>query len=66
MNGVSRATYKAMPDTDKLNVLFDCAAETHDRLQRLENTQLWYKGLSAVMGFVGGITAVCAKAIFFK
>lgn len=75
MNGISRETYEAMKEGDKLNVLFDylklsheCACKMETKLNalevRLQRKKKVDSAISSVSGFVGGYVAMLTAWIF--
>ena len=71
-NGISKETYRDMPDSDKLNVLFDlhkdiqkCACETQDKLDSLEKKvdrkRKMDTTVAAGMGLIGGAAVWIVK-----
>jgi len=62
INGISKNTYEQMPDSDKLNVLFDCLlyiCQEH-RKRRVQEYII-----AGGTGLVGGVSAVLAKFVFW-
>jgi len=65
-NNISRETYEGMEVESKLDVLFDYSVAMCDDIQALKKRKKIDTVFSGGMGFVGGFTAVLAKAMFWK
>lgn len=66
IDNISKETFREMPDSDKLNIIYDCMCLTHDRLKKLEDRKLWDTATSTFGGVVGGMVAIFTKMIIWK
>jgi hypothetical protein len=70
VNGITRESFTTMDTDAKLNVLFDYAVNTHQRIKTLENKMGTFKLKSSVYatiaGFIGGASVAVGKMAFWK
>lgn len=68
MDGISKETYKNLPDSNKLDILLDLHVETKEELKKLAEKLDRRKRIdttaSAFFGFVGGAMAALGQKIF--
>ena len=64
---MERETYKDLPDSNKLNVLFDLHVESREEIkklsEKLDRKKKVDTTVSAFFGFVGGALAVLGQAV---
>lgn len=65
-NNISRETFQGMDTDSKLDVLFDYNVMMCQDIQALKKRKKIDTIVSGGMGFLGGFTAVLAKAVFWK
>ena len=65
-NNISRETFQGMDTDSKLDVLFDYSVAMCEDIKTLKKRKKFDTVFSGGMGFVGGFTAVLAKAVFWK
>ena len=66
-NTISRDTWKAAENEEtKLNILFDLACETNNRVKALEKRKRVDSVYSLIGGVLGGAAAVAAKMAIWR
>ena len=65
-NSISKETFSGMETDSKLDVLFDYSVAMCEDIKTLKKRKKFDTVVSGGMGFVGGFTAVLAKAVFWK
>lgn len=75
MNGISRETFEGMDDSSKLNVLYDCAISSNQKMTTLETNvktlerkfdlrKKFDTSIAAVSGVIGGMIAFFTQKLF--
>ncbi|MEN6463644.1 MAG: hypothetical protein ABFD62_00540 [Syntrophaceae bacterium] len=68
MNGISRETFEAMNDSSKLNVLYDCAISSNQKMTALEKKvdrrKVIDTSVAGVSGVIGGMIAFFTQKLF--
>jgi quinol-cytochrome oxidoreductase complex cytochrome b subunit len=65
-DGITKESFIRLPDTNKLDILFDYSIETHVRLTQLEKRKNYDTFFSSLAGFFAAITVITGKLLIWK
>ena len=70
MNGITKESFSKMPVENKLDILFDGQEILLDKMDKCEyllgKQKIKNTAYSTISGFIGGVSVVLTKALFWK